>query len=92
MRYVWHAPGSGGDKIDVSAVLDLAGNTWTDGQNLAFAIANGFISLTNNGGATQVNVDIDGAGTTFTSTALVVLNGVSPATAATDLTDNIVLG
>ena len=84
--------GSSTEKLDISAVLDLAGNTWTDGKDLSFAIANGFISLTNNGGDTQVNVDIDGAGAGFASTALVVLTGVNPATAATDLADNIVLG
>jgi len=81
-----------GDILDISAVLDLAGNTWIDGKDLTFAIANGFVSFTNSGGATQVNVDIDGTGVAFASTALAVLTGVNPATAAADLGDNVVLG
>ena len=81
-----------GDVLDISAVLDLADSTWTDGQNLAFAISNGFVSLTNSGGNTLVSVDIDGnAGSLFQSTALAVLTGVDPITAATTLADNIVL-
>ena len=81
-----------GDILDISAVLDIAGNTWTDGKDLTFAVTNGYISFTNSGGATQVNVDIDGAGAAFAPTALAVLTGVNPASAATDLSDNVVLG
>jgi protocadherin Fat 4 len=83
---------AGGDILDIGAVLDLGGNTWTDGNNLSFAVTNGYVAFTNVGGATQVNVDIDGTGSAFTPAALVVLTGVNPATAATDLSDNIVLG
>ncbi|HWA51323.1 MAG TPA: type I secretion C-terminal target domain-containing protein, partial [Dongiaceae bacterium] len=89
------APASGGDKLDISAVLDLAGNTWSDGQSVANAVTGGFLSFTNSGGFVQVNVDIDGAGAAFAPTALAVLTNVafvSAAQAQTDLTDNIVLG
>ena len=54
------APGSGGDKLDVSAVLDLAGNTWTDGGTVAAAISGGYITFTDVSGSAQLNVDIDG--------------------------------
>jgi hypothetical protein len=90
------APGSGGDKIDVSQVLDHAGNTWTDNNTVADAVAGGYLTFTNSGGFVQVNVDIDGsAGNSFAPTAVAVLANVafvSAAQAATDLNDNIVVG
>jgi hypothetical protein len=87
------APGSGGDKLDVSAVLDIAGNTWTDGGTVAAAIAGGYITFTDVGGSAQVNVDIDGsAGGAFAGKAMAVLTGVAFATAAANLDDNIVVG
>jgi Ca2+-binding RTX toxin-like protein len=93
-----NAPGSGGDKLDISAVLDIPGNTWTDGGTLATAVAGGYVTFTKEvgTGGVQVNVDIDGsAGGAFASVALAVLTNVPFTTAAqaqTDLTDNIVLG
>ena len=90
------APGSGGDKLDISAVLDSAGNTWTDGNSVANAVANGYITFTSSGGFVQVNVDIDGsAGAAFSPNAIVVLTNVAFASAgqaATDLNDNIAAG
>jgi VCBS repeat-containing protein len=89
-------PASGGDKLDVSAVLDLAGNTWADGGTLATAVTGGYISFTNSGGFVQVNVDIDGnGGGAFAPTAMAVLTNVafvSAIQAQTDLTDNVVVG
>jgi Ca2+-binding RTX toxin-like protein len=93
-----NAPGLGGDKLDISAVLDLSGNTWTDGDTLANAIAGGYVTFTKEAGTggVQVNVDIDGnAGGAFASVALAVLTNVPFTTAGqaqTDLTGNIALG
>jgi len=84
------APGSGGDTLDVSAVLDIAGNTWSDSGSVGEAITDEYITFTLVDGFVQVNVDIDGkAEANFTPTAMAVLTGV---TAATDLNDNIVVG
>jgi len=85
----------GGDKLDISAVLDLAGNTWADGGTFADAVSDGYLTFTSNAGKLQVNVDIDGsAGGGSSPTALVVLSNVTfvdAATAAAALTDNVVL-
>jgi Ca2+-binding RTX toxin-like protein len=90
------APGSGGDKLDISQVLDHAGNTWTDNNTVADAVSGGYLTFTNSGGFVQVNVDIDGsAGNSFAPTAVAVLTNVafvSAVQAATDLNDNIVVG
>jgi Ca2+-binding RTX toxin-like protein len=91
------APGSGGDKLDISQVLDHAGNTWTDGNTVADAVAGGYITFTDDGaGKVQVNVDIDGsAGNSFAPAAVAVLTNVAFTTAgaaATALDDNIVVG
>jgi hypothetical protein len=88
-----NAPGSGGDKLDISAVLDLPGSTWA-GTTLADAVTGGYVTFSGNGGHVQVNVDIDGSAGSGGSSALAVLSNVTftnAATAQADLTDNIVL-
>jgi Ca2+-binding RTX toxin-like protein len=85
------APGSGGDLLDISDVLDLAGTTWTGGT-VDDAVTGGFLSFTNNGGNIQVNVDINGGA--GGDTAIAVLQGVAFVDAATSLgllSDNIKL-
>jgi Ca2+-binding RTX toxin-like protein len=82
-----------GDKLDISQVLNHAGNTWTDGNTIVDAIAGGFVTFTDGGGGNvQVNVDIDGSGTAYTATAVAVLTTVTLVNAqAGVLNDNIVL-
>jgi VCBS repeat-containing protein len=91
------APASGGDKLDISAVLDLAGNSWADGGTLATAVTGGYVTFTEDSAThtIQVNVDIDGTLGGSAPAAVAVLTNiawVSAAQAQTDLTDNIVLG
>jgi VCBS repeat-containing protein len=90
-------PASGGDKLDISDVLDIAGNTWTDGGTLAAAVAGGYVTFTEETGThtVQVNVDIDGTAGGSAPAALAVLTNVawvSAVQAQTDLADNIALG
>jgi VCBS repeat-containing protein len=88
-----NAPGSGGDKLDISAVLDLPGSIWA-GTTLADAVTGGYVTFGDNGGHVQVNVDIDGTAGSGGASALAVLSTVTFTTAAAaqaDLTDNIVL-
>lgn len=78
-----------GDFIDVNDLISFVGGA----NDLAGAIAGGFVQLSSaNGGAdTLVSVDANGAagGANFTSIAQLV--GVASATAATDLADNFIV-
>jgi VCBS repeat-containing protein len=87
------APGSGGDILDISAVLDVAGNTWSDGGTFNDAVTGGYLTFTSNGGFVQVNVDVDGsAGSTFAATGMATLTSISFATfTASTLSDNVTL-
>jgi len=91
-----NAPGSPGDVLDVSAVLDLAGNTWGDGGSLATAVSGGFITFQNVGGNVGITVDANGsAGGGPGNGQVVVLQGVaftSSGALTTLLNDNIILG
>ena len=89
-------PASGGDILNISDVLDVLGNTWNDGDTVANAITNGYITFSDNGGHIQVNVDIDGsAGAIYSATSVAVLTNTtftSSALIATLLQDNITVG
>ena len=84
------APLAGGDVLDVSQLLNHSGNTWADGDTVADAVTDGYLTFTNVGGFVQVNVDIDGsAGSGYAPTAVAVLTTVAFGAPATDLNDNI---
>jgi Ca2+-binding RTX toxin-like protein len=79
------APGNG-DIIDLVDLLDTA--TDFTGTTLAEAQAEGYVQLLQNGGDTEVRIDLDGAanGVDFT-TLVVTLDTIL----ATDLADNIIV-
>ncbi|TAK43841.1 MAG: calcium-binding protein, partial [Betaproteobacteria bacterium] len=86
------AAASGGDVIDISAVLDLPGNTWADGGSFSDATAGAYLTFANDGhGNTVVAVDIDGVGA-GTPVTLAILQGVDPTDALSLLDDNFTLG
>jgi Ca2+-binding RTX toxin-like protein len=64
-------PGLGGDKLDISALLDLTGNSWADGGTFADAVSGGYITFSDNGGKVQVNVDVNGGGDSTSAVCIV---------------------
>lgn len=88
------APIAGGDVLDVSAVLNLTGNTYVDGSSVSTAQSGGFLIFENDGtNHVRVKVDIDAGGATAPVTVAVLQNvtWVSVADAITKLSDNIKL-
>ena len=83
-----------GDKLDISAVLDLARRYWAGGS-FSDAVDKGYVTFTDSGGKVQVLVDIDGSdGASAPPTLLTVLSSVtftSAAQAQNDLNGNVVL-
>ena len=77
------APGNG-DLIDLVDLLDTA--TDFTGTTLAEAQADGYVQLLQSGGNTEVRIDLNGGGDSFT-TLVATLNSVT----AMDLDDNIVV-
>lgn len=74
--------GAGGDIIDLSDLLDTGSFL---GMTLAQAVGGGYVQLTQSGANTQVKVDLNGGGDSFTIVA--TLNSVL----ATELADNIIV-
>ena len=86
-------PASGGDTLDISAVLNLPGSKWTGGT-LQDAVDDGYLQFVNDGsGKVQVNVDIDPSGGAGPTPVAVLSNVafVDAATAIGLLSDNIKL-
>ena len=84
---------SGGDTLDISAVLNLPGSTWAGGT-LQDAVDDGYLQFVNDGsGKVQINVDIDPSGGAGPA-PLAVLTSVTFTDVATTiglLSDNIKL-
>ncbi|MEQ8355999.1 MAG: hypothetical protein RH942_10725, partial [Kiloniellaceae bacterium] len=79
--------GIGGDIVDLVDLLDSGDFT---GTTLAEAVADGYVTLTDNTGNAEIYVDLDGAGGGV-SVLVVTLNGIDLGATPTALNDNIVV-
>ena len=77
----------GGDIVDL---VDLLNSGDFTGTTLAEAVADGYVTLTDNTGNAEIYVDLDGAGGGV-SVLVVTLNGINLWATPTALNDNIVV-
>jgi len=75
--------GAGGDKIDISGLLDAAGYTGTN------PVADGYLILEDDGTRTKLRFDPDGPGGGKSGQYLAKLNGVEPGDFS--VTDNLII-
>ncbi len=74
--------GEGGDTVDISALLTAAGYIGAD------PVADGMVSIAQDGADTVVSFDADGSGTAFNAVSIARLTGIDAG--AFDLTHNLV--